>query len=296
MSQRRIFTFLFILLLSVRAFAQNDLEATLLGEMGKPVDYTMSTFLSTYVMNNQSTELLNKNGIGFRISHKFGTLNSGAQHFFGFDEANSFLEVNYGIADWLNVGLARETQNETVNGYTKFRLLRQSTGARIMPFSLVLLLDAHYKTQVFDNPERNKNIPERFDYTSQLLFSRKFCSLFSAQLTPTFIHRNLVETKNDQNNIAALGVGASFKIINQFRINAEYFLVQNHDTPSLKYYNPLSMGICYQTSRHAFELFVTNAHGIADNEYIAQTTNNFWKGDVRVGFNISTIFSLNRKK
>lgn len=293
---KKILISLFSILIALSIKAQDDLEAMLLNEMDKPVDYVFGTFLSTNILNNKSTELLNKYGIDFRISHKFGNITSGIGKSYGFDDSNSLIEVNYAIFDWWNIGLGRVTLNESVNGYTKFRLLRQSNGAKVMPVSCALLLSANYKTQTYDDEERNKNWTDRLDYTSQLLIARKFGSLISAQISPTYIHRNLVNTKDDLNDIYALGFGASIKVEKRLRVNVEYILVQNHDTPYKQYFDPLSLGISYQTSRHAFEVFVSNASGITENLYIANTTNDFWKGEVRVGFNISTVFSLNPKK
>jgi hypothetical protein len=283
-------------LASFSAFAQDDLEKMLLDEMDKPVDYAVCTFLSSRMLNSHSTELVGKKGIGFRVSHKFGLLNNGAEHFFGFDDANSLLEANYAIADWWNVGIGRATLDELISGYSKFRVLRQSTGARTMPVSMTFVAQFDYKTRQYDDAERDKNQIDRFDYTTQILLARKINSRFSAQVMPTYIHRNLVETTSDLNNIGAVGFGATYKIKKQFGVNAEYYWVQEHNTASATYYSPVSLGICYQTSRHNFELFATNAQGVTDDYYIASTTNNFFKGEIRVGFNVSTVFTLGRKE
>jgi hypothetical protein len=295
MCTKRFALLLVALMVSFAAFSQDDLESMLLGEMEEPVDYTLGTFLSSHVLNSHSSELIDKNGISFRVAHKFGKLNTGANHFFGFDNSNSFLEMDYAIANWWNVGVGRATLGEQTAGFTKFRLLRQSTGARVMPVSMTAIAHVEYGTQHFDDEVRNSNKEDRFDYTSQLLIARKFSNRLSLQMMPTYIHHNLVDTKLDKNDVAAVGFGASCKIYNNLRANAEYYLVQDHDTPTMEYFNPLSFGICYQTSRHAFEVYVTNAQGITESSYIANTTNDFFKGDVRIGFNISTVFTLGRK-
>lgn len=276
--------------------AQDDLEALLMSEMDEEVEYEFGTFISSNVLNNHSTEMINKNGIGFRISHKFGSLKSGPAAFYGFDNAISLFEVNYAPSDWWNIGLSRSTVNESMNAYTKFRIVRQSAGAKVMPVSVAMLLVANCTTAQFEDENRNKQFAERLDYTSQLLIARKFSKKFSAQLTPTYIHRNLVKTKADLNDLVALGFGATYKIKQHFSINAEYFWVQKHNTPATEYYNPLSVGVCYQTSRHAFELFVTNSNGITEKQFLSNTTNDFLKGDVRIGFNIATVFTLKSKK
>lgn len=294
MAIKTIVLLFFSLATSIIVSAQDDLESLLLNEIDETIDYTMGTFLSTYLLNSQSTEFINKDGVGIRISHKFGIISSNGNNFFGFDDTNSLMEINYSLADWWNIGLGRATLNESINGFTKFRFLRQSTGASVIPVTAALLLSANYTTIDFDDLERNKNRSDRLDYTSQLLLARKFNHKLSTQLIPTYIHRNLVETKNDLNDIFALGFGATYKLTNRFHINMEYYKVQKHNTSTQQFYDPMSFGICYQTSRHTFELFATNATGITENRYIALTTNDFWEGDIRIGFNVSIIFSLNR--
>jgi len=39
-----------------------------------------------------------------RISHRFGTLNTGGYNFFGLDQSNIHLSLEYGIFKWLMVG------------------------------------------------------------------------------------------------------------------------------------------------------------------------------------------------
>jgi hypothetical protein len=296
MTPVKILISLFLIISVCSISAQDDLEALLMNEMGEEVEYEFGTFISNNVLNNHSTEMTNKNGIGFRISHKFGSLKSGPAAFYGFDNAISLFEVNYAPVDWWNIGLGRSTVNESMNAYTKFRIARQSTGAKVMPVSVAMLLVANCVTTQFEDENRNNQLAERFDYTSQLLIARKFGKNFSAQLTPTYIHRNLVKTKAELNDLVALGFGATYKIKQHFSVNAEYFWVQKHNTPSTEYFNPLSVGVCYQTSRHAFELFVTNSNGITETQFLANTTNDFLKGDVRIGFNIATVFTLKSKK
>jgi hypothetical protein len=127
-----------------------------------------------------------------------------------------------------------------------------------------------------------------------MLLARKFGNSCAIQLIPTWVHRNLVKTKVDRNDIFALGIGGTYRLFKRLRLNAEYFLTQEHNTPEEEYYSPLAIGICYQTSRHAFEVFATNARAITTNNLIGATTGNFWKGDICIGFNVSIIFSVKR--
>lgn len=273
----------------------NDLEALLEEEMGETTDYTLSTFLSTYVLNNHSVDLLNRNGINFRFSHKFGFLNSGPESFYGFDHSSVFYELEYAPLDWINLGIGRSTFRESVNSHLKVRMLRQSKGKVNMPVTVTAYGELDYKTARYTNEALNSDKTGRLEYTSQMLIARKFGNVFALQLMPTYIHRNLVETKEDLNNIGAMGFGGTLILLDRFRINAEYFWVQEHNNLTEEFFSPVSLGICYQTSRHSFELFATNSTGITSNDHIAYTTGNFWTGDICIGFNVSIIFSLKRK-
>jgi len=43
-----------------------------------------------------------------RISHRFGEVNGGIYNFFGLDEANTHLGLEYGITNWMMVGIGPE--------------------------------------------------------------------------------------------------------------------------------------------------------------------------------------------
>lgn len=279
----------------IQLFAQdNDLEAMLEDEMGPTEEKAVATFLSTYILNNASVEMLNKNGINFRISHKFGYLNSGSENAHGFDNASVFSGIEYAPFDWVNIGIGRGTFRKSINTQLKIKLVEQVKGAKNFPLSMVAYGELDYRTQHYTNTDLQADRAGRLEYTAQLLMARKIGNKFAIQLMPTYIHRNLVETTEDKNNLLALGVGTTYRLIKALRLNAEYVIVEDHNTPLQSYNNPLSVGICWQTSRHAFELFGTNSTGITSNNHIAYTQGDFVKGDIGIGFNISIIFSTKR--
>lgn len=273
---------------------ENDLESLLEEEMGQTSEYVLNTFLSTYVLNSHSVEVLNKNGLNFRISHKFGFLNSGAENFYGFDNSSVLMGLEYAPLDWINIGIGRGTFRESVNSMLKLRILRQKEGANSFPFSLVAYGELDYRTKKYLDEDLQNDKLGRIEYTTQLLLARKFGNSFSLQLMPGYVHRNMVETNEELNGIASLGLGGTYRLYKSLRLSAEYFWVQDHDIPTQNYYSPLSVGVCYQTSRHSFEVFATNSTGITSNNHIAYTTGDFWNGDICIAFNVSIIFSLKR--
>ena len=75
-------------------------------------------------------------------------------------------------------------------------------------------------------------------------------------------------------------------------LTAEYFYVLPDQGLPEGRQNCLSAGIDIETGGHVFQLHFTNSQGMFERAYIAETTNDFFKGDVVYGFNISRVFTL----
>lgn len=277
------------LLIVLPALAQDDLLKEL-EQSAEPVDTKMqATFKGTRIINGHSVETRPEGVLDVLISHRFGRLNSGAYEFFGLDQSNIRLGVEYGITDRLNIGIGRSSFQKVFDGYIKYKLLWQQTGEKRMPVSLVWFSSATINTT--RRPEENINIDNRMSYTHQLLIGRKFGSDLSLQLTPTVVHRNLVLTTEDENDIFALGIGGRYKITNRVALNAEYFYRLNADQDE-NTYNAIAIGFDIETGGHVFQLHFTNAQAMVESGFIPETTGNFFEGDIHFGFNISRVFQL----
>lgn len=275
-----------------------DLESLLQDQMENTTDFTSATFKATRILNGHSIERMPDGQLDFRISHRFGRLNTGAYEFFGLDQANIHLSLEYGIKDWVMVGLGRGTFEKTVDGFTKFSLLRQSEGYRIMPVSITLMSGIYIKGLHWENPERENYFHHRLAYAHQLLIARKFSPGFSLQLTPSYLHRNLVETTNDPNDLFAIGAGGRLKLTKRISLNGEYFFVltPNNKTPSTEFYNPLSIGFDLETGGHVFQIILTNSVAMRESGFLGHTTGQWLEGDIHLGFNISRVFQLKNNK
>jgi hypothetical protein len=118
---------------------------------------------------------------------------------------------------------------------------------------------------------------------------------FSVQLTPSYVHRNLVATELDPNDIWAVGAGGRMKLSKRISLNAEYFYMVNQKTyMSQTIYNPLSVGIDIETGGHVFQLIFTNSLAMIEKGFIGETTGSWGKGDIHFGFNISRVFTLKK--
>jgi hypothetical protein len=145
-----------------------------------------------------------------------------------------------------------------------------------------------------DDPEREISFPQRISFAHQLMAARKFTPGFSFQLTPSYLHRNLVETAADPDDLFALGAGARVKLTSRISFNTEYFYVFISDRQSLStpLYNPLSMGFDIQTGGHVFQIILTNSVAMHEKGIIGHTTGRWLNGDIHLGFNISRVFQL----
>jgi hypothetical protein len=260
-------------------------------------NYTTATFKSTRIMNGHSIERMPAGQLDVRISHRFGTLNSGGYNFFGLDQSNIHLGLEYGITNWLMIGVGRSEFEKTFDGFAKFSILRQSTGAKEMPVSVSVLTSVALKTLKFPDQTRTNYYTSRLAYVGQVLVARKINEIFSVQLTPSYVHRNLVATELDPNDIWALGAGARLKVTKRISLNGEYYAIANPKTYlSQQIYNPLSVGFDIETGGHVFQLFFTNSLGMTEKQFIGGTTGQWKKGDIHFGFNISRVFTLKKHK
>ena len=259
----------------------------------KDVKYTEETFLSTRVINGQSTEGITQGRLDFRIEHRFDLLKSGYAEFYGLDHAFTFFGLEYGIKDWIMVGINRTSSTQAVTGFTKISFLRQCTGSKNQPVSVSAFIGTSYTGQSFDNSVNQSDFFSKMSYTSQILIARKFCDHFSAQFSPLWIHRNKVNSITNKNDLFAAGISARYKLNPTFSLSGEYYPVIN---PSVYFKNnnsnSLSFSFDIQTAGHVFQIILSNSTDMIEKTFIGETTGDWLKGEVHLGFNILRKFDL----
>jgi hypothetical protein len=165
-----------------------------------------------------------------------------------------------------------------------------------MPVSLTFFSSVAVNGLHWSDPTRTNYFSSRLDYTNQILIARKFSKIFSFQITPSMVHRNLVPTELDPNDLWAVGAGGRIKLSNRISLNGEYYYVINKTNyMSQPIYNPLSVGIDIETGGHVFQIILTNSTATIEKGFIGETTGRWSKGDIHIGFNISRVFNLNKK-
>ena len=272
-----------LILLATQVFSQEDLLELLEAESPQEKDYATATFKSTRVINGHSVETRSDGTLEFIIAHRFGTINSGYNELWGLDFSRIRLGLEYGVTDDLTIGIGRSSLNKTLDVFGKYRVLRQSNTSPVT---------ATVFTSLARNLDKNANVDgiERNAYTWQLLLARKFNSNFSLQIAPTFIQRNRVATRQDDNFLIALGIGARYKVSNRVAIVSEYYpQFTDYDE---QFYNAIAFGVDIETGGHVFQLHFTNAVQMNERGFIGETSENFWDGGVHYGFNIIRVFDL----
>ena len=287
----------YLLLFPLFVFSQDDL----LGELNEGIvedSKVISVFKSLKVVNFESTKLANKEDFYLVISHRFGTVKNGIDDLFGLDQAVTQFKFIYGVNEWLNIGVARSSNQKKYGVHAKYRLKHQEKNG--FPVSIVGYNLITANTALKDNVYPNINFEDRLSFTSQLLISRKINNNLSLLLAPSYLHENLAtrsfgeengftEFYDEENNQFALGFGGRCKVSKRISINVDYGLHLNRNENSV-YNNPLSIGADIETGGHVFQVHFTNAQAMFEEGFITQAQGDWLDGDFFFGFNLVRVF------
>jgi opacity protein-like surface antigen len=292
MMLKKIQFLLSFLLCAAFAQAQDSSLLSLLNDSAstQPM-YVTGTFKATQIINTPTVEAPARKSLQFMIMHRFGKLNEGAYALFGLDNAEIRFALDYGITDRLAIGIGRSSYEKVYDASLKYKLLRQREHG--MPFSASIYGLIANTTLRYDD-KTYLNTKYRTMYTTQLLLASKLTPRLSLQLTPAWIHFNLVPTKEDQNDVFAVGIGGRMKVTKRMSINAEYNYLPSGQLVSTKQYNSLSGGLDLETGGHVFQLVFTNSVGMIAPYYLAKTQGSWGNGDIYFGFNITRIFNFKK--
>ena len=294
---KKIYVILILTFLWLGKSQAQDDEMDLLSLLGEEetIDYATAAFKTNRVINLHSIENTAAGVLDIKISHRFGFLNGGAYELFGLDNATIRIGGDYGLTKNLTIGAGRSSYEKTYDGFLKYRFLRQSTGKKKIPFTAALLASTAIKTIRWQNPDRKNYFSSRMYYTYQLILGRKFNKAFSLQLSPTVVHRNLVKTNLEKNDVYALAAATRLKLTNRLAVNAEYiFVLENQLAPG--YQNSFSIGLDIETGGHIFQLHFTNSTSMIEKGFVTETIGNWMDGGVHFGFNVSRVFTLVKPK
>ncbi|MFN3951433.1 MAG: DUF5777 family beta-barrel protein [Thermaurantimonas sp.] len=288
-----------LLLVGLSLSAQSDLFDLLeedISDQKSGKEYVFATFKGTKVINNQSNEIPAKGVLQFMILHRFGSFNNDFFHnFFGLDNAQVRLSLDYSPLSWLNIGVGRASLFKMYDLWYKAPVVRQIRNG--WPVGVTLYGSANYIGSRWPNDGLERLATDRLIYVNQILFSHKAGENLSILIAPAVVHYNLRQSNQQPNTIATLTVGGRYKLSRRISVNAEYSPMINRNlswdgTQTQPFNNALSLGFDIETGGHVFQLHLTNSRGLSDPIWMTQTTGNWLDGEIYFGFNISRVFTL----
>ncbi len=288
----RLSSIFIFLTLNTPLFSQENLES-LLNPITESYS-TTSTFMSTRIINGHSVEMFAPGALDVRISHRFGTLNTGFYELFGLDQATIRIGLEYGLSNNIMLGVGRSSYKKNYDGFFKYSILRQNTKEKV-PISLVYF--SSFSIESLRKNQENYPFLGRISYCNQLLIASKINDNLSIQLMPTFIHRNMVQSSYFFNDVYLLGGGVKYKISKSTSLNLEYYYrITEEDGVTMnqhQIFNSFSVGFDIETGGHVFQLHITNSLPMYEVGFLTETNQSWNNGGVHFGFNISREFTLN---
>jgi hypothetical protein len=284
------------------AWAQDDL-LDMLKDENNVSSTVLATFKGTRIITGQSNENIAKKHLNFLILHRFGELKDDAWYYslLGLDAATVRLAFDYGITDKLMVGIGRSSGTKIYDFSVKYKIAQQKIGGnKNFPLAISYYGNLGLNSTTFTEPARDNYFTSRLNFCNQLIIAHKLNPSISLQITPTFVHRNLVAKISDPNDVIALGLGASIKVTRSTRFNIEYYpritgrdeLIPN--TPN-KFEDYLAVGFDIETGGHVFQLMLSNSMYMYEQGFVAQTAGKWSDFGVRLGFNLSRTFSFDEE-
>ena len=285
------FFYVILIILISPLFSQDDLLEMLADDSEKS-EFVESSFKGTRVVNAQSLEIPKPKILQFMIQHRFGSIENGFYDLFGMDYATIRFDFHYGLTDRLSIGIGRSSLDKIYDMFLKTKLIRQTSGSKSFPFSVLFYsdigIDTKRKPEIY--PSVKDNFSNRLLYVNQFIIGRKFSRNLSLEILPTLVHRNLVPTNEDDHDQASIGIAGRFKLSNRISINADYFIPIGDRKDNYK--NSLAIGIDYETGGHVFQVMLANSQGPYEYTFIENANGDFSSGILYLGFNISRSFTL----
>ena len=275
----------------LQAYSQN-LSDILDNATPKTENYTTSTFKGTRILNGHSIENRKKGVLEFIIAHRFGRVNTGLDELYGLDDTSIRFAFEYAPIDDATIGLGRSSAGKIYDAFFKYKILKQKDGNNSRPFTASVFGSVAYETQ---DRGLDLTFSQELTYVTQLLIARKFSPGFSLQLMPGYTYRNSVPTNDDPHGILSIGIGGRAKLTKRLAINAEYHYVPD-PLESLDTTNSLALGLEIETGGHVFQIILSNSESLIESQFITRSVDDFFEGDIHLGFNITRAFETRKRK
>lgn len=250
-------------------------------------------FESSYIIDNPTDLLFNKKTLEVAIIHRFGTINGGTNDLAGiWAPSNIRIGFAYAPHDRITVGFGTTKFDRLQDFNWKVGLLKQ-TRSGSNPVNV-----SYYGNFVIDARKKENFVLDqhRYSFFHQVIIARRFTPGLSMQIAPSISHFNVVDA-NMKNDRVAIAFGGRVKVSPQSSILWDYSqpltrFVKDPDLNNYNNYPGLSLGFEVRTSSHAFQIFISNLNGIVPQQNYVKNENNFFDGDILIGFNITRLYNF----
>lgn len=297
-----IFSLMLIVTATVYLFAQEEKEE----KKGTPV----TAFESSFMVDDQTTNVADKKTLEFAIQHKFATMSKGISDLWGIYGAgtNIRLAIDYVPVKNLQLGAGITKNKMYTDVNAKYLLLQQKTvgmpvsvalygvaavdGRNISAFETGKVKNTQAKTDSYSDVA----FSDRLSYFSQILVSRKFTDWLSVQGGASFSHFNMAKITGNHDLIGLHALGR-VKISPQSSITVNYNApLKIQDISEQKVvpdYKPnLTLGWQISTFTHVFQLYVGNSPSMIPQESMMFNTNPIDKNSIAIGFTITRLWQF----
>ena len=285
-----LYSFLFLCSLAVQA-QESDLFDVF--EESTQSEVVYASFKGTQLINAATNETPGEGVLQFVMAHRFGSFNDDyLYNFFGLDNAQVRMQLDYGITDRLNIGIGRSSFLKVADGFIKYQLLQQQRGTKTVPVSITLHSSTNYRNARYTDGIDHA-ISDRFSYLHQAVIARKWHRKLSTLVSPSVVHFNLVPSAQDPNTTAHITLGARYKISNRMALTGESTLLSNREfSGGERYTSPFALGVDIETGGHVFQLHISNTRAMNGPYWMARNPYNASNGGLFLGFNISRVFTV----
>ena len=284
---KAVMMFILLHLAAFNVLAQDDSTTAVADKPKKDKRPVKETFESSYLLNNQTIKIPTKNTLEFIIQHRFGKLNSEDFDLLGlYAPSNIRIGLNYTLTNNLQLGIGTTKNNKLQDINLKYSLLKQTRSGSI-PLSITYYGNATVDVRKDVYPK----FTNRLSYFHQIMFARKFSNKFSLQVAPSYSHFNMVDSLVKHGNLG-LSVCGRMTVADAMAVLFEYdhnFTKQDEAVLTVK--PNLSLGLEASTGSHVFQIFVGTYESIINQHNFLYNSNDFTKGDVVIGFNITRLWN-----
>jgi hypothetical protein len=252
-------------------------------------------------LNLPTTRGLDAGSSLFLISHRFAPpVNQGYDALYGLDGPSVIeLTLGHALTDDLLVTLGRSNEANDIELGTHYQIAQQ-WGERGWPLGV----SAHGTVNWISGapPEgRSRLRSDAFKWTGQVSFARAIGDRFGVLVVPGVLF-NPAEDVDGEQALVTLGLGGRVTVYRNITVFGEWVpilsgYVETRTLGNLNRFDSWGAGVEITTAGHVFQIVITNAAGIATDQYLAGgdlDARNVLEGEFRLGFNIFRILDFSK--